>query len=498
VEEAQGGQRAELAALGIRLTQARLRASVVEAAESAEVEHAVAALLQDVLRVGDASLAARWFLGTQGVRSQLAMWPERGSLLAQHDLVERLPAGAALALMARAPDGGSLLLALVRDHERDSERDGDRENEGDSEGRAALRLRCARADETPDEVVRTLQAMVPDVADIALVPVGELRGIAWQHHAALALPQGVRLRVHLTVAAWWRLREDTGGRQLAPPTDSTAPSARCPPTWLLAAHDAWNTGNLDDRLPWVQVESFLSHRLWNPGSIVLLQEGSAAPPPATALLACGHGTASDFGGGGRKRGAGLATTLPRLPTLRQMLLHCCEMGKVSEVAGDPQGLLAQGFTLGLRFAMAPLTRVHDFDMTLFSLAYQWCLRCAYDQPSSGADVDWVHVFELLQASLRMGEWPPGFARWLAAELPGAFRHAVPDVPAARADEDAEIERKDWFHVLRALSIELAMPDTVPRPSRCWNEFYDSVSLALSQRAPDRIRTTAQGMVAIGE
>jgi hypothetical protein len=455
------------------LIQARLRASVVAAADVSAVEQAVAELLQDVLRLGDASLASRWFLGTQGVRSQLAMWPERESPLEHDELVAGLASGSALALMAKAHHERLMLLVLVRD----------------SEGRSTMHLQTTPAADGPEATLRTLHSMLPEALDIALVAVGDLRGIAWQHHAALALPDGIRLRVYLTAASWSRLRR-ANGRE----------GARCiaSPSWLLAAHDAWHTGNLDDRLPWVQVECFLSHRLWDAGSILLLQEGSAASCQATALLACGHGTASDFGGGGAKRGAGLATTLPRLPMLRQMLLHCCEMGRVNDVAGDPQGLLAQAFTLGLRFAMAPLTRVHDFDMALFSLAYQWCLRCAFDQAPPAADVDWVHVFELLQASLRMGEWPPGFARWLAAELPAAFRAAVPDVPAARADFDAEIERKDWFHVLRALSTELAMPDTVPRPSKCWNDFYDSVSLALSQRAPERVRTTAQGMVAIGE
>lgn len=469
------GKRERLATLGMRLVHARLRSAVVEGDDEARgIDELVAWLLCEVLRIGDAALAVHWFLGTQGVRSQCAMWPGRAAALTQDDIFERLRPGSAVALIAKAPDARGALLVLARD----------------DEGHAALRLRIMPTHESPAASLGALHAMAPDIFDITLIPVGDLRCIAWQNDAASTLPGGTRLRLHLTVAAWWRQRGEHDAQHAARPAAS--------PSWVLAAHDAWNTGNLDDRLQWVQIESFLSHRLWDAGRIVRLEEGSTASLAATALLACGHGTARDFGDGGRRRGAGLATTLPRLPQLRQMLLNCCEMGRVDEVAGDPRGLLAQAFTLGLRFAIAPLTRVHDFDMALFSLAYQWCLHCAFEQSTTRAEVDWVGVFERLQASLRMGEWPPGFAHWLADELPAALRHTVPDVPAARADEDAELERKDWFHVLRALSEELAMPDTVPRPSRCWNEFYDSVSLALSQRAPDRVRATALGVIAIGE
>jgi len=475
VNAADEGKREHLATLGIRLVQARLRAAAVQHDDDARaIEEVVAALLLDALRIGNAAPAARWFLGTQGVRSQCAMWPEPAVALTHDDVFARLRPGSAVVLMATTSDARAVLLMLVRD----------------DKGHAALHRHILPAHDSPEAILRAMQAMAPDILDITLIPAGPLRCVPWQSHAASVLPQGMRLRLHLTVAAWWRQRADRGVHDAARP--------EAPPSWVLAAHDAWHTGNLDDRLQWVQIESFLSHRLWDGGRIVPLQEGSTTSLAATALLACGHGTASDFGGGGRRRGAGLATSLPRLPQLRQMLLNCCEMGRVDDVAGDPRGLLAQAFTRGLRFAMAPLTRVHDFDMSLFSLAYQWCLRCAFEQSPTRVEVDWVGVFEHLQASLRMGEWPPGFAVWLADELPTALRHTIPDVPAARADEDAELERKDWFHVLRALSEELAMPDTVPRPSRCWNEFYDSVSLALSQRAPQRVRATAQGVIAIGE
>ena len=39
-------------------------------------------------------------------------------------------------------------------------------------------------------------------------------------------------------------------------------------------------------------------------------------------------------------------------------------------------------------------------------------------------VDWTAIFDLAKADVGSEKWPPGFARWLEAELPGVMGSVI--------------------------------------------------------------------------
>lgn len=258
----------------------------------------------------------------------------------------------------------------------------------------------------------------------------------------------------------------------------------------------------------------MSRMLWRrtgiePEEWSCLSEGpaQARPSGATALLACGHGMTLE--GNPSRTGVWIATQgdrrrtpkllssqdLWRMPAVRRMLLNCCVLGRTSEAMGEPLGLVAQAFGRGAHFVLGALVRLGDLEAALFGLAYQFRLAAAY-AAGTGA-VDWVDEFLELQGGLRARRWPDGFASWLGTHLPLALQAVVPDVDAARADDDAFEARQSWCRLFDRVLRNCGASLSPPRVSEHWHDFYPLLAGVLAQEPPKSLRRVAPWMVVLG-
>lgn len=526
------------------------------AAHASDIRRLLGELQAAVLDIEDPELTARWFLHTQGLRAQrmaLRQLPAAGERLPRlglADLQARLQPRSAIVMVARSPDQRLGFALLLRDGQGallqrqivvpvpdGASADGVediqlidhtlhhalptavRKAPGDEDGpfdqlpmheRQALHDAArARMDALAEAAMRVVRKVAGKAADIGFVPSGDLHALPWQHHFSTGLPATVRVRLYVSAADWWRLHETQPPRR---PARTPSPM----PRWAMVAYDASDTGDLSDRLYWVRAEADMSRRLWSASGIEALDLAGDAPMPATALLACGHGfapgddvsragvwvgtvrSAAGDGTGSARRPTLLdAQALSRMPTLARVVLSCCVLGRTEDILGEPLGLMAQVFSHGVRFALGALVRVGDLEAALFSIAFQWSLRSACTRPSMQSHVDWVEVFQSLQACIRAGHWPTGFGSWLEAELPRTLQSVVPSVAMARDDEDAFHARNGWHRLLGALSAELGANGAMPRPSQPWLALYETLARELARRPPEHLRRVAPWMVALG-
>jgi hypothetical protein len=475
-----------------------------------------------VVALEDADLSARWFLGTRGWRSS-----QRVSV---SQVQAQLRPRSALVLVTRSASDRLMLVVLMRDargelvirqHHVPVCTDASLDCIADVQmidstlyaGRPVRQgpvqvpahdpgthdAARSRMDALANCVMPVIATIASEAADIGLVPSGDMHALPWQHHFSTGLPATVRVRLYASAADWLRLHGSGA--------DATV---SCMPRWALAAYDASDTGDLSDRLYWIHAEVELSRRMWRDSGIVDV-DAMAGLVHATALLACGHGvaprgdaTAAGVWMGFDEPASGTrsvrlldATAMATMPAVRRVVLSCCMLGRTHEVLGEPLGLIAQVFAGGAQFATGALVRLADLDAALFSLAFQWSLRSAYARPQMQRHVDWVVVFQNLQAAIRRGHWPAGFSAWLEAELPRCLQGVVPSTELARADDDAGDTRRDWHGVLMHAAREMGLDAAVPRTSQSWLGLYESLARELAARPPESLRRSAPWIVALG-
>ena len=240
--------------------------------------------------------------------------------------------------------------------------------------------------------------------NVCLVPSDDLQLVPWSHFAATAAPPDCRVEIYPSCGAWVRCR-------LQPEPEATAA-----PRWAVAA---WAALDSDRPLPWVEVERYLSARLWNDvsGPVELLQGGRPQAGGVAALLGMGHGGSPDD----NPANAGLAMAgdqilsahaLPGIRTCCRVVLSACALGRIDDAFGEPLGFLSSCFDYGAGFGTGWLTEVPDAAACWASLALQFALRRAYAL-GIATPVRWGQVFRQTRLEILSGTWPDGFAEWLA-------------------------------------------------------------------------------------
>lgn len=110
--------------------------------------------------------------------------------------------------------------------------------------------------------------------------------------------------------------------------------------------------------------------------------------------------------------SGARATGAALPDCRygQVLLSTCVYARSEGGLGEPLGPLSACFAMGTRFGSGWLVEIPDEAASLFSLAFQFALRQAFDQ---GQRVASLEVFNATCQAIEQGAWPAGFTTWLA-------------------------------------------------------------------------------------
>lgn len=284
-------------------------------------------------------------------------------------------------------------------------------------------------------VLPVLQGLVDAACtDICLVASDELQLVPWTHFAETAAPTGCRIEIYPSSGAWARCRLQPGSANTAAPR------------WALAA---WSALDSSRPLPWVELEAFLSARLWRDisGPPEMLRGARPQAQGVGALLGMGHGGSPDD----NPAHAGLAMAadailgahaLPAIRTCHRVVLSACALGRVDDVFGEPLGFLSSCFDYGAGFGSAWLTEVPDEAACWASLAMQFALHAAYQAADQAADqaanqaayqagadepILWNRVFGQVGRTILAGAWPEGFGSWLSAHLPAAWDELSPRV-----------------------------------------------------------------------
>lgn len=253
---------------------------------------------------------------------------------------------------------------------------------------------------------------------------GPLHSLPWRQLLATPTGSALRLKLYPHMAAWY---------QCNPPVNPLAVAQL--PHWAALAY----TPPVGDKdwLPFLAMEQALAAQLWAGLYQPMRQLDLATPQwpladgadaPVNALFAAGHGNenpGANFALAGLLIGLDAngaqrflqAQHLTRIKTAERVFLSCCVGAKTRHVMSEPLGLVAGAFDYGTRFAIGALVSVGDFDAMLFSLAYQWALRAAYEASLPQAEADWLAVFEATQDAVAAGHWPEGFGAWLEQAMP---------------------------------------------------------------------------------
>ena len=195
-------------------------------------------------------------------------------------------------------------------------------------------------------------------------------------------------------------------------------------------------------LPWVHLELALVRQLWGEATagtwVELPRERPRWPPepvpPAVpdntvdCLITVGHSADREGTGvrsglllGKAPNGADRVFTgfeLAGIKHARRLLLSCCTLGRLGDTLGETHGMVSTAFAYDTRFASGSLLRVGDVEATLFSAAFHWALKAAYEASLPAREPSWAAVFLSVQNAVAAGGWPPGFGAWLAHQLPG--------------------------------------------------------------------------------
>jgi len=354
-----------------------------------------------------------------------------------------------------------------------------------------------------------------DCSAVALVPTGVLHGVPWLR-ALNTMPEARRLRLRLypSVAAWWQARSSQPLQAQLPMLPAALPRV------ATLVHDALMS---QAPLPWVHMELALLRELWGAASsdawVELSRDRPRWPPamaegqtPAAAvdcLIAVGHSTDRDGTGvrcglllGKTADGADRVFTgheLAGIRRARRLLLSCCTLGRVGDTLGEAHGLLSTAFAFDTAFASGSLLRVGDVEAALFSAAFHWALKAAYEQSLPAIEPSWAVVFLAVQDTVAAGGWPAGFGPWLAGRLPELAQGLWLHKPAACVNTQ-RTWREIWGAQLsrqtgRYVDLAVADPWQGSMPQRA---ALQTLAQAWAQAPPGSLQELAHWLVCMGE
>lgn len=367
-------------------------------------------------------------------------------------------------------------------------------------------------------LAQALQPALAQLADwdcraVTLVPAGLLHGVPWLR-VLQALPEArpLQLRLYPSVAAWWQAS--------APSRVPTAPRPAAPPRVATLMHDALLS---HAPLPWVHLELALMRQLWGEATastwVELPRERPRWPPeplpPAVhgntvdCLITIGHSADREGTGvrsglllGKAPNGADRVFTgfeLAGIKHARRLLLSCCTLGRLGDSLGETQGLVSTAFSYDTRFASGSLLRVGDVEATLFSAAFHWALKAAYEASLPAREPSWAAVFLSVQNAVAAGAWPPGFGAWLAHQLPELAHGLWQCKPAACINT-----QRTWRDVWGAQLVRQTRPHADGIAPREWQgseaqlAALQALARAWGAAPPESLQELAHWLVCMGD